>query len=240
MVVTTTYKLAPEVHSLRGAVAGFRYLSAYGPFRSLLDVGAGPGTWMSAAYLAGVSDVWGTDISRSVPENDFLQMCNFEIRDASEPFDLHRRFDCVICLEVAEHLHEKSTRALIGSLCKHGDLVFFSAARPEQFGQNHVNCQWPSYWQGLFNAEGFTCIDDVRWRMWSDTDIEPWYRQNIFRAMRDPSFAGSEPRIPSVVHPDMLLYPDRRDGSEAGKSSLNSRLTRSLRAMIRRSIRGLQ
>jgi SAM-dependent methyltransferase len=202
--VTVTYKPTPEVHSLHGAIAGFRHLSAFGPFRSLLDVGAGSGTWMSAAHLAGVPDVWGTDISKSTPDDNILRACTFEVHDASTPFDLHRTFDCVICLEVAEHLCEQSAKTLISSLGRHGNLVFFSAARPGQFGQDHINCQWPSYWQDLFNAEGFRCIDDVRWRMWSDPDIEPWYRQNMFRAVRDSMLAGSEPRIPSVVHPEML------------------------------------
>jgi hypothetical protein len=190
---------------------------------------------MSAAVLAGVSDVWGTDILRSAPANDFLPKCNFEIHDASEPFDLHRKFDCVICLEVGEHLREKSAKALIGSLCRHGNLVFFSAAQPGQFGQDHVNCQWPSYWQGFFNGEGFTCVDDVRWQMWSDTDIEPWYRQNMFRAVRDSKVAGSELRIPPVVHPEMLGLKLACDtGSKAGQKPFRSRVFRSVKAMIQK------
>ena len=238
--MNVVYKHSADVHSVRGAVAGFRHLSAHGPFKSLLDVGAGTGTWMRAAYLAGVPDVWGIDCVDCIPGDDLIKTCNFEIRDVTTGFNLNRMFDCVLCLEVAEHLEEQSAKPLIASLCKHGDLVFFSAARPGQFGQHHVNCQWPWYWQSLFNEQGFACIDDVRWSMWTDTDIEAWYRQNIFRAVRDPRLAGSEPRVPSVVHPDMLLLPDRHANGEAGRWFFGSRLTGPLRAMIRKAIRHLR
>jgi SAM-dependent methyltransferase len=233
--VTVTYKPTPEVHSLRGAVSGFRYLTAYGPFQSVLDVGAGPGTWMSAARLAGVQIVKGVDISKSAPDDDILRECTYDILDVSQPFDLCRRFDCVICLEVAEHLEEQSAITLVSSLCRHGDLIFFSAAGPGQFGQNHINCQWPNYWQRLFNAEGFRCIDDVRWRMWTDHDVEPWYRQNMFRAVRDSLAAGSEPRIPSVVHPEMMNLPLEPNADHQAESPAHGLgLLRSVKAVIGR------
>ena len=230
--MTFAYKVTPEVHTLRGAIAGFRYLSTYGPFRSLLDVGAGPGTWMSAARLAGVSDVCGIDISNSASNDNILKECRYEVLDASGPFDLHRKFDCLICLEVAEHLEEQSAKVLVSSLCRHGDMIFFSAAQPGQFGQNHLNCQWPSYWQELYNAEGFRCVDDVRWRMWCDPDIEPWYRQNMFRVVRDSMAAGSEPRIPAVIHPEMLNLNIGSSDSQDTKLSYRSRVFKSVKAMV--------
>ena len=195
---------------------------------------------MRAAHLAGVPDVWGADTFKSVTDDTILRSCSFEIIDASEPFDLHRKFDCVICLEVAEHLQERSARTLVASLCKHGDVVFFSAARPGQFGQNHINCQWPSYWQELFNAEGFRCIDDVRWRMWCDRDVESWYRQNMFRAVRDSTGAGSEARIPAVVHPEMLSLSLSGSSSNGQNTKLpyRSRVLELVKEMISRVTAG--
>jgi hypothetical protein len=35
-------------------------------------------------------------------------------------------------------------------------------------------------------------------------EIEPWYRQNLFAAFKDPDNAGKEPRIPAVVHPCLI------------------------------------
>jgi len=233
--VTAIYKPTPEVHSLHGAVSGFRYLNAYGPFQSVLDVGTGLGTWMAAAHLAGVPDVWGTDVEKNTPDDNIFGSCKFKLHDASTALNLDRNFDTVICLEVAEHLGEESAETLIRSLCRHTNLVFFSAACPGQFGQNHINCQWPSYWQRLFNDEGFRCIDDVRWRMWTDGEVETWYRQNIFRAVRDSQAAGSEPRIPAVVHPEMvnpLLEPNSNHRAKSAAHTLH--LLRSAKAVIRR------
>lgn len=239
--MNVAYTHTRTVHSLHGAVAGFRHLSGYGPFGSLLDVGAGTGSWMLAAHGAGVHDIWGIDgVEARYPEA-LIAGSKFQLCDLSRPFNLNRTFDCVICLEVAEHLEPSSANTLIASLCRHGDLIFFSAARPGQFGQNHINCQWPCYWQSLFNTQGFACIDDVRWSMWSDTDIEAWYRQNIFRAVRDPSLAGSEPRIASVVHPDMLAPDtDCHATAEADTLFFRSRWTAPLRAMVGKAIRNLR
>jgi len=40
--------------------------------------------------------------------------------------------------------------------------------------------------------------------MWSDETIESYYRQNCFIAFTDFERAGSEKRILSVIHPEML------------------------------------
>jgi hypothetical protein len=40
--------------------------------------------------------------------------------------------------------------------------------------------------------------------MWSCEAIEPYYRQNCFIAFKDFERAGSENRILSVIHPEML------------------------------------
>jgi len=76
-------------------------------------------------------------------------------------WDLKRKFDAVLCLEVAEHLDSAFAPTLIDALIKHGNLIYFSAACPGQTGQHHVNCQWPVYWQQLFNERGFACEDDL-------------------------------------------------------------------------------
>jgi hypothetical protein len=127
----------------------------------------------------------------------------FLCRNLSEPVDLGRRFSAAICLEVAEHFEADSGKHLIQTLTKHADFVLFSAACPGQTGQHHVNCQWPAYWQELFNQCGYVCSDEVRWRIWEDSRVEPWYRQNLLIARRDPTQAGKEPRIRAVLHPEI-------------------------------------
>jgi SAM-dependent methyltransferase len=190
-----------HAHSPSSADAAYAALSKIFPDvppSSLLDVGCGTGTWLSAAERLGVSDLHGVD------GIDANSSANFSKLDLTQPIRLGRRYDVVLCLEVGEHLDSAYSRVLIGSLVAHAPKIIFSAACPGQPGQHHVNCQWPDYWQSLFNREGFACYDTVRWSIWNDKLIEPWYRQNMFIATYAPSIAGNETRIAAVVHPDML------------------------------------
>ncbi len=200
-------------HTLQGARGGLAAVIQAANPRSVLDVGCGTGTWLRAACELGLDDVVGIDGVRA--PDDLLQVDARKIKflDLTKPFDLGRRFDLVLCLEVAEHLPESAAVDLIDSICRHTDRVLFSAACPEQPGQHHINCQWPTYWQAIFNQLGFTCDDTIRWQLWALRDVEPWYRQNLFWAERNPARAGSEPRLESVVHPEM--FPMMRDSAIA-------------------------
>jgi SAM-dependent methyltransferase len=197
------YDHSRNLHTLDGAAAALSALFRRRP-RSVLDVGCGTGTWLRAAAALGVADLFGVD--GIIVEPNELQVARELVGevDLSRPFSLGRGFDVVLCLEVAEHLPEASAEALISSIVAHADEILFSAAIPGQPGQHHVNCQWPTYWQSRFNAHGFSCDDAPRWEIWDDDRVEPWYRQNLFRATRNPSLAGREPRIKAVVHPRFI------------------------------------
>jgi hypothetical protein len=173
---------------------------------SLLDVGCGVGTWLKAAREFGIEEIAGVD-GVEIPSTELLVPRGvFRVVDLSRPWTLDRKFDVALCLEVAEHLDERHGRLLIETLTAHSDEIVFSAACPRQRGQHHVNCQWPAYWQELFNACGFSCSDAIRWRIWNETAIDVWYRQNMFVARRDGSSAGSEERLRAVVHPEFLEH----------------------------------
>lgn len=169
---------------------------------SLIDVGCGTGTWTKAAMDLGVKDTLGVDgiapAELLIPNDHFIK------RDFTQDWNLGRRFDMALCLEVAEHLEEKSAPRLVRNLAVHSDTVVFSAACPGQAGQHHVNCRWPAYWQKLFNAEGYVCDDSLRWKVWNDCRVEPWYRQNVFVAKRNLEHAGREERLLPVIHPEFL------------------------------------
>jgi len=171
---------------------------------SLIDVGCGTGTWLRAALKCGVRDVMG--IEGVVAPAGELQADESLIitGDLTTPLDIGRRFDVALCLEVAEHLEPAAAETLVESLVSLADIVIFSAACPGQPGQHHVNCQWPAYWQNLFNRHSFACSDEVRRRIWDLEDVEPWYRQNMFVARRDPA-AGSEQRIAGILNPAMVV-----------------------------------
>jgi SAM-dependent methyltransferase len=147
--------------------------------RTVIDVGCGVGTWLAVLTESGVADVWGIDgdyVDRSllqIPQQRFLP------HDLTMPIHLERRFDLVLCLEVAEHLPADSAPTLIGSLVSLGPVVLFSAAIPYQGGTHHVNEQWPEYWARHFAARGFVPVDCLRRRIWQLEEVQWYYAQNI-------------------------------------------------------------
>ena len=173
--------------------------------KSLLDVGCGTGTWLTVARTLGIEDILGVDGVEISARQLLIPTETFRVVDLTTPWNLKRKFDMALCLEVAEHLDEPAGRLLIETLTAHADEIVFSAACPGQVGQHHVNCQWPTYWQEMFNEYGFNCSDSIRWRIWDDPDIDVWYRQNMFVARRDTA-AGTEERLKAVVHPDFLEH----------------------------------
>jgi SAM-dependent methyltransferase len=193
-----------NIQTVCGAKAALERLFAGEPPKCLLDVGCGTGTWLRAALDLGVEEIYGIDgVPLQSPEL-LIPDQFFRVSDLSQTIALGRKFDVVLCLEVAEHLPADAAPKLIATLVAHSDIVVFSAASPRQSGQHHINCQWPSYWQTLFNDQGYACDDGIKWQIWNIDKIEPWYRQNIFLARRAPNAAGTEPRLRPVIHPRML------------------------------------
>ena len=202
--MTINFVHARNTASLSGPQAALPILLANERPSSLLDVGCGNGTWLKAALDLGIADVCGVEGVKIPSDQLKVPAAMIQRKDLTIPWTLDRRFDVVICLEVAEHLAVDFAPVLIDALVKHSDRIYFSAACPGQIGQHHVNCQWPAYWQQLFNDRGYVCRDDARWRIWDLGTVEPWYRQNMFTARRAPAEAGKEARVPAVIHPKMM------------------------------------
>ena len=149
--------------------------------KSVLDVGCGRGAWLTVWRAQnGVERVLGVDgVSpeqlSATPARDFIRNANLEAG-----FSVGERFDLVQCLEVAEHLSARAAPLLVKSLTLHSDVIVFSAARPGDGGEHHVNEQEPEYWRDLFEAHGLRLYDTVRRRIAGDATIDPWYRYNTF------------------------------------------------------------
>jgi SAM-dependent methyltransferase len=169
-------------------------------------VGCGLGNWIEVAKKLSGAKIIGVDgdyVDRrllKIEENEFVEC------DLTKPFDLNKKFDLAICLEVAEHLPEASAEGFIKSITNHSDVIMFSAALPGQGGQHHINEQWPSYWQEHFNNCGFEMMDFFRFKIWNNPKIEYWYKQNLFLVVRKGhKIAKNEAEIAySLVHPELL------------------------------------
>ncbi len=171
---------------------------------SLLQVGCGAGLWLQAAAEFGISDVMGLD-QADIPAAELLfPPERFRRQDPARPWDLGRRFAAALCLGVAGHLDEAGAGTLLDSLVQHADTIVFSAASFPHDGPSRLNRQEPAYWQKLFHQRGYSCEDDVRWKIWDVKAIEPFCRQNIFLARRAPGSAPLGPALPTVIHPEAL------------------------------------
>jgi SAM-dependent methyltransferase len=179
--------------SLRSALAVVPIVLELTRASSVVDFGCGIGTWLKAFLVHGVADVLGLDgpyVDRSRLKVD--PSC-FRECDLTGPVELGRTYDLATCLEVAEHLPTRTSRALVRALAAASPLVLFSAAVPGQGGTAHVNEQWPEFWERLFSEAGMSRLDVIRPRIHQDTSVEWWYRQNLYLFAADPSRVAADP-----------------------------------------------
>lgn len=177
--------------------------------KSVVDFGCGIGTFLHVFKKNGVSEVMGLDgkwvnkelLHKYISESEFKEV-NLE-----ESISLEKKYDLAISLEVAEHLSEKSAITFVKNLARCADKVVFSAAIPNQGGQNHINEQPLTYWEKLFNDEGYEMIDCLRPIFWDNTKVFSWYKQNMVLFVRK----GVSQEIPkttsfpkNIVHPELL------------------------------------
>ncbi len=217
------------IHNFAAAEAVLPLLfEKYKPM-SLLDVGCGLGNWAAVAKKMGVPKIMGIDgyyVNKSllkINQEEFLAI------DLKESFDLKHQFDLVICLEVAEHLPVDSSEVFVKSLVNHSEVILFSAAIPGQGGQFHINEQWPSYWQELFEKNGFEMIDFFRNKIWNNSQIDPWYRQNLFLVVKKGHSLciGNNFDIQSYVHPELFtLYIKQQEAKMKNLQETINRLSK--------------
>jgi cyclopropane fatty-acyl-phospholipid synthase-like methyltransferase len=126
---------------------------------SFLDVGCGDGIIVKTAKLLGiraygldqlVDDTWG---------DGFYHVNLVDFWKALSPVDI------VMCIEVAEHLHESAHSTLCDTIANNlkkeaGSRIIFGAARPGQDGTGHVACRPASYWHERFIERGFSYSRD--------------------------------------------------------------------------------
>jgi len=181
------------------------------PVASAIDFGCGTGDWLAAFAANGVETIVGVDgdwvprqVLKIAPEQ-------FIARDLAKPWQLDRRFDLAVTLEVAEHLPESAAEGFVSLLVSAAPVVLFSAAIPGQGGTGHVNEQWPEYWASRFAAHRYAVIDTLRPAIWNDARLAPCIRQNMLLFVqqelldRSPRLQDAQARTDdsrlSQVHP---------------------------------------
>ncbi len=180
--------------------------------KSVVDVGCGLGAFLKVFKQSGVDDVMGIDgawckkdlLFQNITPDEFVE------KDLEKKIVMDRKFDLVVCLEVAEHLSPDRADGFVRDLTSLGDVVLFSAAIPQQGGFNHLNEQWLDYWEKKFDSNGFVVHDVLRAHFWENTKLFSYYKQNMVLVTRkDYALKNDDRLIPchlkNVVHPGLFL-----------------------------------
>jgi hypothetical protein len=141
--------------------------------------------------MAGAKLLYGIDGHWNSQQDMLDQSIRFVQADLEKSIAIpgNEVFDLCISLEVAEHLTKDHASYFVSSLCKASDAVLFSAAYEGQGGTGHLNENKHSYWADIFRENGYLPFDIIRAKFWGDTNIDFWYKQNIFLYIKKESAA---------------------------------------------------
>ena len=209
--------------------------------KSVVDVGCGPAQWLRVFKDSGINDVLGIDGS-PVPadilhiEQPEFMLC--DLRKISEP-DINRKFDLVLCLEVAEHLEPGYAHKLVETLVGLGEKIIFSAAVPNQTGENHLNEQYPDYWMNIFKKFSYSFLDPFREKFWRNPNVKWWYKQNMFLVVKNDlaknynySYNGNV-----YIRPELLELQSSIAGSLNGNSTSGIGIRKAFRILLKEILR---
>jgi hypothetical protein len=134
---------------------------------------------LSVLNKLGVSEIKGFDGAWVDKKTLKISQDCFTVTELDKSVPVDKKYDLAISLEVAEHLPKESAALFVDSLTNASDIILFSAAIPFQGGVNHINEQWPEYWDRLFREKEYIAVDFLRRKIWNEKGIAPWYRQNV-------------------------------------------------------------
>jgi SAM-dependent methyltransferase len=162
----------------------FRYISEKYLPDSVCDVGCGIGAYLKLFQSLGATHIFGID---AIPaDTTVLHETEYAVHDLSGTFRLGRKFDLVVCVEVAEHIKDNHAERLLSDIDSHAsEIIIFSAAEPGQPGNGHINCRpiidWLQRWRSL--GWGPDLGDSLAMRSLATLS---WFRRNLVVLKRLP------------------------------------------------------
>ena len=143
---------------------------------SVVDFGCGNADYVKHLHNNGFN-VEAYDGNPNTPEmTDGLG----KVLDLSKDFDLGKKFDYVISLEVAEHIPKKFENVYVNNLIKHtGYYLIVSWALIGQGGDGHVNEQNEDYVLDLFDKLGMNYHQDIS-KILRDVAKLGWFKKTIY------------------------------------------------------------
>lgn len=141
----------------------------------VVDFGCGMGHYVKYFQDAG----FNAEGSDGNPDTAELSKGFASVQDLTVPFDLEKKFDWVMSLEVGEHIPKPHETIFIENLirhCKEG--IVLSWAKKGQGGRGHFNCQNNDYIKELFASYGFKNDQEAEERL-RESSTRYWFVDTI-------------------------------------------------------------
>lgn len=101
------------------------------------------------------------------------------ILDLSKKFDFNKKFDCVLSLEVGEHIPKDFETTFLENLINHtSNLLILSWGVPNQGGDFHVNERTNEYIIDKLKEMSFNYLDDETQKL-RDNSSARWFKKSL-------------------------------------------------------------
>jgi len=153
--------------------------------QSIIDLGCGVGSYLEGAFKAGCEDIKGIEISYDDVQKYIVNSIfpYISYGDITENILIKEKFDCVLSIEVAEHIDPQKTDNFIKSLIncskKH---IILTAAPPGQRGTGHINLREKSFWIKAIEEKGAVYNEELVEQFknkWKEFNVPKYILKNL-------------------------------------------------------------
>ena len=128
-------------------------------FNSVIDFGCSIGSFLEP-FLEKNKIIKGYEYCYEESLNGIRQVNGLdkfiEFGDVTKEIQTDNKYDCVVSIEVAEHIPtEYSEQMVINLVNVSKKFILFTAALPGQGGTGHINCQPKEFWIKIFEKHGY-------------------------------------------------------------------------------------
>jgi cyclopropane fatty-acyl-phospholipid synthase-like methyltransferase len=144
--------------------------------KNIVDFGCGMGDYVKNFIKEGYS----CEAYDGNPHTTKLTDGIAKVLDLSKSFDLVKKYDFVMSLEVGEHIPKKFEGTYIDNLCKHSNkYLLVSWAIIGQNGDGHINCQNNDYIINEFIKRGFKYDSENSYLLRESATNAFWFKNTI-------------------------------------------------------------
>lgn len=127
--------------------------------KSVIDFGCSIGTYLEI-FLENNCEIRGYEYCYEECLPVIKKIKNLEnfisFGDVTKPLEINKKYDLSMSIEVAEHIPTSKSKFLVENLCNASKKnILFTAAKPDQGGTGHINCQEKEFWILLFSEQGW-------------------------------------------------------------------------------------